>query len=214
MRTPSLAWLRGVVLGSQPLPLPEPLLAFLSTATAAYLDPFLDEAHGVPAAPRPPPAAAPPRLFTGTLRRAWAAHRAAQLRPSDLPPELPPEAAAFALAAYVRHAIGKSNMCRGFEPHVPGNGRVACAPPRERAHLRALGAALCDALGRDFAPEQRRVGDLARLRPAHVEELARLQLGLQGVYQHRLDEALAMANAQGEEGRRREQLRLFGFGGT
>ena len=79
----------------------------------------------------------------------------------------------------------------------------------QEAHLRSLGAALCAAITRDFAPEQRRVGALPRLLPEHVHEMARAQLELLGAYQHHLDAALARANLQGEAARGEEQLRLF-----
>ena len=79
----------------------------------------------------------------------------------------------------------------------------------QEAHLRSLGAALCAAITRDFAPEQRRVGALPRLLPEHVHEMARAHLELLGAYQHRLDAALARANLQGEAARGEEQLRLF-----
>ena len=137
---------------AQPLPLPPAVAQFLATAAADYLDPYLDEAHGLHGGDhrRCPP---PTQLFTHSLRAAWAERRARDpALPAALPAEASPninpnpnlnlnlnpnpnpnpnEAAECALAAYVRHAVSKANACRGFEPHAPGKGRVGCAPAQQ-----------------------------------------------------------------------------------
>ena len=73
---------------AQPLPLPPAVAQFLATAAADYLDPYLDEAHGLHGGDRrrcPPPT----QLFTHSLRAAWAERRA---RDPALPAALPAEA--------------------------------------------------------------------------------------------------------------------------
>ena len=73
---------------AQPLPLPPAVAQFLATAAADYLDPYLDEAHGLHGGDhrRCPP---PTQLFTHTLRAAWAERRA---RDPALAVALPAEA--------------------------------------------------------------------------------------------------------------------------
>ena len=73
---------------AQPLPLPPAVAQFLATAAADYLDPYLDEAHGLHGGDhrRCPP---PTQLFTHSLRAAWAERRA---RDPALPAALPAEA--------------------------------------------------------------------------------------------------------------------------
>ena len=67
----------------------------------------------------------------------------------------------------------------------------------QEAHLRSLGAALCAAITRDFAPEQRRVGALPRLLPEHVHQMARAQLELQAMINEKKAE-LERLNTQHE----------------
>ena len=73
---------------AQPLPLPPAVAQFLATAAADYLDPYLDEAHGLHGGDhrRCPP---PTQLFTHSLRAAWAERRA---RDPALAAALPAEA--------------------------------------------------------------------------------------------------------------------------
>ena len=200
--TDPLKWLQGVVMGStRCCELGERLDGWLSTATASYLDPFLD--GDVPEREYTQRSTG---LFIERLRARASdvasggigAAEAARLRPEHY------------VGAYVRHAISKLNANLGFGPHIPGIGRQPVTVHEQSRHLSRLSHALVDALGRDFAEEHRQLRGIT-LSAALFEDLGAAHLGACVCYEQELGNALAVANREGEEARRFERLRIWGY---
>lgn len=129
----------------------------------------------------------------------------------------PPAPAPFAcdeaavVGVYIRHAVLKLNALLGFGPHTPGLGRQPVPSGAQRRHLRALGGALLEALQREFGSGGPvRVGGLA-LSAALLEGLAAEQLATAIEAHADLCAALVAANREGEEGRRAERVRIWGY---
>ena len=123
---------------------------WLASATAWYLDPFVDgEVAAVEYHSRSS------GTFMQRLRDRWAE------RPSyvcaedgdELP--VPVECA---LAQYASHAVCKMNAQLGFGPHTPGLGRQPCTEMETQRYLNQLGKAIVEAIDRDFEEEQRAFG--------------------------------------------------------
>ena len=119
-----LAFLLGLTLGACELPLEPSVRDFLASATATYLDPFID--GEVPAAEYHKRSEG---LMMPRLRAAWAEHhRVRALETPDFP-----VAPVHALAQYIVHCIGKMNLNLGFGAHMPGVGRNPISMREDRA---------------------------------------------------------------------------------
>ena len=121
-----------------------------------------------------------------------------------------PVSPAVALTAYVRHCITKVNTCMGFSAHIPGMGRQPLGAGEQERHVKQLGAALVAAIGRDFAAPHRSIASLP-ITANLVTELAQAHLRACVLYQNELSNALARANMEGEEARRQERMRIWGY---
>ena len=64
---------------------------------------------------------------------------------------------------------------------------------------------------RDFTPDERRVYGIEGLTPTHLEQLARSHLAHLYENHDALNAALSKANAEGEENKRKERMRIFGI---
>lgn len=192
-----MKWLCGLVLGSVGLRLPEHQRDFLDTQVALYLDQFIDGDVPLPYERRCC------GNFMDRLRAAWAASPHAQEEfsiPSDQ-----------ALAGYVRHAIRKMNANFGFGPHTPGLGRSHVSAKMQDEHFKLLGESVVQTIARDFKDDERSIAALPSLQPSLIIELAQTHLHGMYLYQAELGNALQGANRDGEEARRRERLRIWGY---
>ena len=103
-------------------------------------------------------------------------------------------------------------MQRGFGVHIPGLGRQPISPPEQDRHVKLLCAAIIDAVNRDFPPDQRQLSPaLPQLTPQVLQEVAKEHLRSIFLHQNELGQALAIANRDGEEARRQERLRIWGY---
>ena len=201
--TEPLSWLYGIVIGSIPLPLDEDDWTFLSRGIAEYLDPFID--GEVPAAQYKKRSDG---FVTERLRKAWEARQAvfakAERRAWPYAPEV-------VLAQYVRHCITKMNANLGWGVHIPGMGRQPVSPLEQERHFKLLGLRLVEAIERDFTPAQRRVGELTAIPANALSEISSTHMKGSYMYANELANALAAANRDGEEARREERLRIWGY---
>ena len=201
--TEPLSWLYGIVIGSIPLPLDEDDWTFLSRGIAEYLDPFID--GEVPAAQYKKRSDG---FVTERLRKSWEARQAvfakAERRAWPYAPEV-------VLAQYVRHCITKMNANLGWGVHIPGMGRQPVSPLEQERHFKLLGLRLVEAIERDFTPAQRRVGELTAIPANALSEISSTHMKGSYMYANELANALAGANRDGEEARREERLRIWGY---
>ena len=114
------------------------------------------------------------------------------------------------LADRKSHCITKMNTCMGFSAHIPGMGRQPLGAGEQERHVKQLGAALVAAIGRDFAAPHRSIASLP-ITANLVTELAQAHLRACVLYQNELSNALARANMEGEEARRQERMRIWGY---
>ena len=193
-----VGYLLGLVLGSVELPLEAGVRDFVWSAVATYLDPFID--GEVPAAQYHVQSDG---WFMARLRAMWAS-----LHGDGMPCPVP---ASCALAAYASHAICKMNSQLGFGMHTPGLGRQPSSE-HEAARLHAqVGTALVAAIVRDFEEPDRAFGSLPCLKPENIVHVSRVHLNGLIAYQSDLGAALAVANRDGEEARREERMRIWGY---
>lgn len=210
---PAIALL-GLLLGSKVLPLDAEAGAFLQTAVAEYLDPFIDgeaQLHDREQLRT--------RTFMARLDDKWAAHE--QHRRQHAPvPRPSPVSADCACAAYAAHSIGKLNAIFGFSAHSPGLGRSPVSSYEQMRHLMQLGPAILAALERDFPPLENgqtaspphKLGDAWRAISAEeLTAVAQTHLDAMHGYHSGLEEALAKANREGEDNRRMERLAIWGY---
>lgn len=200
METDPVGFLLGLVLGSVELPLETPVREWLATACADYLDPFIDG--------EVPPAHYHTRSegwFMQRLRSRWASRPNADSTPFPVPPQ-------FVLAQYVSHCICKMNTQLGFGQHTPGLGRQP-ASDHEAARLHdQVGRAIVEAVQRDFEEADRAFGSLkGGLRAENIVHVSRIHLNGLIAYQNELGTALAIANRDGEEARREERMKIWGY---
>ena len=197
-----LGWLLGLVLGAAELPLPTAEREWLASATAAYLDPFIDG--------EVPSAAYHSRsdgFMMARLQKAWEADRKLRgLEACEMP--IPP---LCALAQYATHSITKMNANLGFGPHMPGIGRQPTPQRDTEAHFKRLGEALVSAIQRDFNKPDQAFGSLPCLTPGQIVHVGTIHLKGVISYQQELGNALAVANRDGEEARREERMRIWGY---
>ena len=195
-RLPSAPTTRG-----RPPPLPHlSLSTACSPQVAVYLDPFLDGE-----VPRDQYHARCAGSFMARLAAAWKLRHADESLPGSISPEL-------ALTQYTRHLVCKCNMQLGFGLHFPGLGRQPISPKDQEVHAGKLSAAVIEAVRRDFAPDQRRLSpEVAELTPQLLQDVAREHLRCLFLHQSELGSALAIANRDGEEARRQERLRIWGY---
>ena len=143
-------------------------------------------------------------MFIDRLRSAWASWPDANGASMDVPVE-------YVLAHYAAHSISKMNANFGFGMHIPGLGRQPVSERETNIYFDQLGKALVGAIQRDFSEEDRRFGTLACLAAEHILHVGRIHLSGLVVYQTALGNALANANREGEEARREERLRIWGY---
>jgi len=197
-----LAFLLGLTLGACELPLEPSVRDFLASATATYLDPFID--GEVPAAEYHKRSEG---LMMPRLRAAWAEHhRVRALETPDFP-----VAPVHALAQYIVHCIGKMNLNLGFGAHMPGVGRNPISMRESEVHFKKLGEKLIEAIQRDFPAAERAFGSLPALTAAQIQHVGQIHLKGVALYQQELGNALAVANREGEEARREERMRIWGY---
>ena len=77
--------------------------------------------------------------------------------------------------------------------------------------LEQLGKHLVAAVARDFDEAERKFGSLPALSAAQIVHVARVHLNGLVLYQQELGNALAQANREGEEARREERMRIWGY---
>jgi len=141
-----VGYLLGLVLGSAELPLAPLVRAFLASATAKYLDPFIDgEVAAAEYHQRSD------GLFMARLRQAWANDPLCVGACPDIPVEC-------ALGQYVAHAICKMNANFGFSAHTPGLGRQPVSDAETGRYFEQLGKAVTAAIQRDFGEGERSFG--------------------------------------------------------
>jgi len=73
-------------------------------------------------------------------------------------------------------------------------------------------AGILEAVTRDFPPDQRKLSaQMPALQSNVLLDVSREHLRSLFVYQNELGQALAIANRDGEEARRQERLRIWGY---
>ena len=83
---------------------------------------------------------------------------------------------------------------------------------RDSSRVRTEAGVALEAIGRDFEGADRAFGSLkGGLLPENVVQVARIHLNGLIAYQSELGAALAIANRDGEEARREERLRIWGY---
>ena len=118
---------------------------------------------------------------------------------------------ALVIGAYIRHAIHKMNMTLGFGPHVPGVGRQPISTMAQQRHVKILAVAILEAVQRDFNNgDMVRLGELA-LTTDLLEGLIAEHLGIVFGAHADLNAALAIANKAGEDARKVERMRIWGY---
>jgi len=209
MEQAPLSFLTAVVMGSAGLGVPAPIADWLGVQVGRYLDPFID-GDVEPQLYEKRSAG----LFMTRLERAWkdpaVSTQELEMRAKCGASNKLPVSPAVALTAYVRHCITKMNTCMGFSAHIPGMGRQPLGAGEQERHVKQLGAALVAAIGRDFAAPHRSIASLP-ITANLVTELAQAHLRACVLYQNELSNALARANMEGEEARRQERMRIWGY---
>jgi len=199
-----VGWLRALILGATGVGrLPGgcddyEALDFLQAHVSSYLDPFLDGDVA--------PEECEERsegLYYDRLSRAWEAAKGAA-KPLPLAPPL-------AYAQYLYHCITKLNANHGFGAHIPGLGRTPIGQLEQEAYMKQGALAILKATERDFSPEQRVLGSYASVTDEDLLPIMRDHLTSLFLYHNELGDALANANREGEEQRRQERLRIWGY---
>lgn len=199
-----LAWLLAICSNALPLPLPAEARAFLSRATADYLDPFLD-------------GELPPTLyktlaekfpFPVRLERAWAEEHAGKAVVPPMP-SIPPHCA---VAEYVRHCVCKATAGKNVSLRL-----FRADEKLIQAHHAKLSKSLAAALFRDFPDEQTRVlGNTVGWSLEQVEalalELSRAQLVTLYEQQLRMRREKEQWLDDGDAARHHDQARLWAWG--
>jgi len=197
-----VGWLLGLVLGAAELPLALDVREWLASAIATYLDPFIDGE-----VPAPEYHSRSEGFVMARLRKAWAADREIRgLEPTEMP-----VTPLCALAQYATHAICKLNANLGFGPHQAGVGRNQISQRETEVYLKKLGDALVAGINRDFPKSEQAFGSLPCLTSGQIMHVGQLHLKGVVLYQQELANALAIANRDGEEARREERLRIWGY---
>lgn len=80
-----------------------------------------------------------------------------------------------------------------------------------RALSQKLGDKLIEAINRDFREPERKFGTLMSLTSAQIQHVASIHLKGMVMYQQELANALAVANREGEDARREERMRIWGY---
>ena len=237
-----VGYLLGLVLGSAIHPLAPRVRAFLASATASYLDPFLD--GEVPAGEYLSRSSG---TFMSRLEHTWASDPLCVGECPDIPAEC-------ALGQYAAHCVCKMNGNFGFGMHTPGLGRQPASDGETARYFEQLGKAVIAAIQRDFDEPDRKFGALPSLTAGHVIHVGKVHLSGLVLYQTELGNALAQvcvlppsppsisfhdhhlpayppsipfhdpsmtvadlapafaqANREGEEARREERLRIWGY---
>ena len=194
-----MGWLRSLIMGAvQVGPLGEEELFFLLVHVSRYLDPFLDG--------EVPPNECLRRsegFYYDRLRRDWEAEKGEGVE-MRIPPEL-------AYCQYLTHCVTKLNSNHGFGMHIPGLGRTPVGQQEQEDYLKRAVAAAIDSTERDFSPAQRVIGAMGNLRSDDLLPICRDHLTGLFLYHKELGDALAVANREGEEARRQERLRIWGY---
>jgi len=194
----ALGWLRAFMLGSTALDLPADVNHFLLVEVSRYLDPFLDGDV--------PPSECIKRsegFFVTRLQAAWAKEHG---EGSEMP--VPGH---FAYAQYLSHALTKLNANHGFGAHIPGLGRQPVGKLEQEHYMKAMCTSLINATERDFEPAHRVIGTYKSLAAADLQAISREHLEGLYLYHNELGNALANANREGEEARRKERMRIWGY---
>ena len=195
-----ISWLKSLILGDEELPLDRNVRDWLSSALARYLDPFID--GEVPANQYQTRSEG---FIIQRLEKQWKEREESKGTPMAIESYI-------ILAQYARHAITKMNTNLGFSQHTPGLGRQPVSDREMEAHLEKLGKALVAAIERDFGPDERAIGSLADgIEARHVVSLGRVHWNGLVLYQAELGNSLAAANREGEENRREERMRIWGY---
>jgi len=176
--------------------------AFLQAAIARYLDPHID-GDAQPPSQAQLRALAKEGGFPERARRAWesrAPRPSGPFPPTDL-----------LVAAYVRHCVRKMDATLCFGPHVPGVGREPVSAMQQQRHLKILAVAIVEAVQRDFNEGH---AVLVRGVPLTTDLVERIvQAHMKGLYADHEDlkAALHAANMEGEEARKAERMRIWGY---
>ena len=117
-----------------------------------------------------------------------------------------------ALAQYCVHCITKMNANMGFGTHMPGMGRQPVPAHEVERHIRQLASAISAAVKRDFPDElPAEASPLGALDEEQIRHVCQVHLRGLFLYQQELGNALACANRDGEEARRVERKRIWGY---
>ena len=94
---------------------------------------------------------------------------------------------------------------------LPGIGRQPVPDAEAGRYFEQLGRAVVAAIARDFDEPDRRFGSLPSLPAGHIVHVGKVHLNGLILYQTELGNALAQANREGEEARREERMRIWGY---
>ena len=78
-------------------------------------------------------------------------------------------------------------------------------------NVQRLGEKLVEAIIRDFPESERALGSVSMLTAAQIAHVGQIHLRGCALYQQELQNALAVANREGEDARREERMRIWGY---
>ena len=107
--------------------------------------------------------------------------------------------------------IEEALIASDLGPETAGHIRQRLAEGTFERNMEVLGLRLVEAIERDFTPAQRRVGELAAIPANALSEISSTHMKGSYMYANELANALAGANRDGEEARREERLRIWGY---
>jgi len=115
------------------------------------------------------------------------------------------------IGCYIRHAVHKMNMTLAFGQHVPGVGRQSISAMAQQRHTKILAVSVLEAVQRDFNNGNAvKLGELT-LTTDLLENIVTEHLSSIFSAHADLNAALAIANKEGEEARKGERMRIWGY---
>ena len=236
----TLAWLVALLTDEAALPLPAAAAQFLGVTLARYLDPFLDGdvpsdkyqersagyfSTQLAAAWAASGATGPPTLASECVVAQYACHCVSKLNAClgfglHSPGGGRQPISTYARASHVqRVATSVAEAIEVRASHPWSRSRRGSSdqpaqihdPVRQRAMLTPTETPPPPSSQRDFAPGERRIYAIEALTQDHLEQLTRRHLAFLYESHDALNAALSKANADGEENKRKERMRIFGI---